>query len=95
MSNIPFDRLVCRDRIMVRPTESAAPKSRVISAPTNSTALEIAYVEVGCPGIPNESEVVVEAGVLAQANQRTLGGKQVVVVPLSHVIAVAPPAGRP
>lgn len=81
---------VCRDRIMVKPP-IAAQKSKVIVASSGNTEIQVVEIVVGTMDCPRGWFAAVESGALGDGGRRSFLGDEVIVVPLTHVLAVSCP----
>lgn len=93
MSEIGIENFVCRDKIMVRPP-AAGPRSKVMVASSANASILQVEVLVGTAEYPRGSVAAVEGVAIDGAQKRAFGSEEVIVVPLTHVLAVAPPPSK-
>lgn len=90
MRPLSLSSFVCRDRIMVRPPV-AAQRSKVIVASSGNAEIQVVEIVVGTTECPRGRFAAVESSALGDGGRRSFLGEEVIVVPLTHVLAVSCP----
>jgi hypothetical protein len=80
----------CKDRIMVRPP-AAAQKFKVIIASAGNAEIQVVEIVVGTTEAQRGWYAAVESGALGDGGRRLFLGEEVIVVPMTHVIALSCP----